>query len=62
MISLSRERLPDHEWIIADMRGLALGRRFDGNLAWDSLFHLNHQDQRRMCSLSSPTTRPQGRG
>src|ERR1043166_4883926 len=29
MISLCRERLPDHEWIIADMRHLALGRRFD---------------------------------
>jgi SAM-dependent methyltransferase len=51
MISLSRERLPDHEWIVADMRGLALGRRFDGILAWDSFFHLNHDDQRRMFAV-----------
>ncbi len=48
MISLCRKRLPDHEWIVADMRQLALGRRFDGILAWDSFFHLNHIDQRRM--------------
>ena len=51
MILLSRERLPDHEWIVADMRGLALDRRFDGILAWDSFFHLNHEDQRRMFAV-----------
>jgi SAM-dependent methyltransferase len=51
MISLCRQRLPDHEWIIADMRQLALGRRFDGILAWDSFFHLNHHDQRRMFTI-----------
>jgi hypothetical protein len=30
------------------MRTLSLGRRFDGILAWDSFFHLKHEDQRRM--------------
>src|SRR6185437_10823179 len=48
MISLCRERLPAHEWIIADMRGLALSQRFEGILAWDSFFHLDHVDQRQM--------------
>jgi hypothetical protein len=48
MISFCRDRLPDQEWIVGDMRQLALGRRFDGILAWDSFFHLNHDDQRRM--------------
>jgi ubiquinone/menaquinone biosynthesis C-methylase UbiE len=33
MISLCRERLPDQEWVVADMRHLSLGRRFDGVLA-----------------------------
>jgi hypothetical protein len=47
MISFCRDRLPD-QWIVGDMRQLALGRRFDGILAWDSFFHLNHDDQRRM--------------
>jgi cyclopropane fatty-acyl-phospholipid synthase-like methyltransferase len=51
MISLCRSRLPDHEWILADMRGLSLGRRFDGILAWDSFFHLDHDAQRRMFSV-----------
>src|ERR1700760_3472168 len=30
LISLCRSRMPDQEWIVADMRSLALGRRFDG--------------------------------
>jgi SAM-dependent methyltransferase len=51
MISFCRECLPDQEWIVADMRQLALGRRFDGILAWDSFFHLNHEDQRRMFAI-----------
>jgi SAM-dependent methyltransferase len=48
MISLCRSRLPDHAWIVADMRKLSLARRFDSILAWDSFFHLDHDDQRRM--------------
>jgi SAM-dependent methyltransferase len=51
MISLCRHRLPDQEWIVADIRQLALGRRFDGILAWDSFFHLNFADQRRMFAV-----------
>jgi 2-polyprenyl-3-methyl-5-hydroxy-6-metoxy-1,4-benzoquinol methylase len=30
LISLWRTRMPGQEWIAADMRSLALGRRFDG--------------------------------
>ena len=48
LISLCRTRMPDQEWIIADMRSLAIGRRFGGILAWDSFFHLRHDDQRKM--------------
>jgi SAM-dependent methyltransferase len=47
-ISLCRDRLPDEEWIVADMRSLALGRQFAGVLAWDSFFHLEPDDQRAM--------------
>src|SRR5262249_11118687 len=50
LISLCRGRMPDQEWIIADMRTLALARQFIGILAWDSFFHLRHEDQRRMFS------------
>ena len=50
-ISLCRSRLPDHEWIVGDMRRLSLGRSFHGILAWDSFFHLNHDDQRNMFDI-----------
>ena len=45
LITLCRSRMPDQEWIIADMRSLSLGRQFGGILAWDSFFHLRHEDR-----------------
>jgi len=48
LIALCRERMPDQEWIVSDMRGLQLGRTFDGILAWDSFFHLAPDAQRAM--------------
>jgi SAM-dependent methyltransferase len=48
LIALCRERFPDHEWLVADMRAFDLQRRFDALLAWHSLFHLHFDDQRAM--------------
>ena len=48
LLALARARLPAQSWVLADMRGLDLGQRFAGILAWDSFFHLNHADQRGM--------------
>ncbi|RXT55938.1 SAM-dependent methyltransferase [Bosea sp. Tri-44] len=48
LIALCRERFPKQAWQVADMRSLALGQRFGGLIAWDSFFHLGHDDQRRM--------------
>ena len=48
MIALCEKRFPGCEWIVADMRGLELGRRFDAIIAWDSFFHLDHDAQRAM--------------
>ena len=48
MIELCRARFPSAAWVVADMRTLALGRRFDGLIAWDSFFHLCPEDQRAM--------------
>lgn len=48
LVALCRERFPDHDWHVADMRTLALGRTFDAILAWDSFFHLSPDDQRAM--------------
>lgn len=51
LIDMCRARFPQQEWILADMRTLTLGRRFEGLLAWDSFFHLSPEDQRGMFSV-----------
>ena len=51
MIDKCRERFPEETWLVADMRELALGERFDGILAWDSFFHLRVEDQEQMFPL-----------
>ena len=48
LVALCRKRFAGHEWVVEDMRGLELGRRFDGIVAWHSLFHLTPDDQRAM--------------
>ena len=48
MIEACRERFTTQDWIVADMRTLALQQTFSGILAWDSFFHLGYDDQRRM--------------
>jgi len=48
MIELCRARFPDSEWLVADMRQFEVSRRFEGVLAWDSFFHLDMDDQRKM--------------
>jgi SAM-dependent methyltransferase len=51
LVALCTASFPDHVWHVADMRILSLALRFDGILAWDSFFHLGHDDQRRMFSI-----------
>lgn len=48
MIAEVTTRVPAVEAIHADMRGLALGRKFDVILAFNSFFHLSAEDQRAM--------------
>jgi len=58
LIELCRARFPEGEWLVADMRELNLGRRFDGVLAWDSLFHLGLDHQRGMFPRFAAHARP----
>jgi SAM-dependent methyltransferase len=58
MLDLCRARFPDQEWIDADMRALALGRHFDGILAWNSFFHLSRDDQRAMFPIFAAHAAP----
>lgn len=45
LIALCRERFPDQDWRVADMRGLDLGRAFEGLICWHSLIHLAPDEQ-----------------
>jgi SAM-dependent methyltransferase len=58
LIGMCQARFPHQEWIVADMRTLSLGRRFDGILAWDSFFHLCPEDQRQVFPIFRCHARP----
>ena len=60
MVELFQARLPSQQARVADMRTLALEQRFYGVLAWDSFFHLNHQDQRQMFTTFRAHVAPHG--
>lgn len=42
------ERLPRGEFLVADMRKLSFEKKFDLIIAWNSFFHLSHEEQRLM--------------
>jgi SAM-dependent methyltransferase len=58
LIELCKRRFPDRAWLVADMRTLALGKTFQGLIAWDSFFHLSPQDQRQMFPIFSRHAAP----
>jgi SAM-dependent methyltransferase len=60
MLSLARERFPDHRWLEADMRSLDLGSMFDGVLSWNASFHLTIQEQRDTIPLLAKHVAPAG--
>lgn len=47
LIAEARATLPDGDWRVGDLRTLDLDTRFDGLIAWCSLFHLTTEDQRQ---------------
>jgi SAM-dependent methyltransferase len=58
MIAMCREHHPQGDWHISDMRTLRLGKAFGGILAWDSLFHLHPEDQRKMFPIFGAHANP----
>lgn len=58
MITRCRERFPQANWHIADMRCLNLPHAFDGLIAWDSFFHLTRNHQRAMFPRFAQHARP----
>lgn len=61
MIELARKRFPRHRWLQIDMRRLAIADRFEGVVAWSSLFHLEHDDQEAMIARIATWLKPGGR-
>jgi 2-polyprenyl-3-methyl-5-hydroxy-6-metoxy-1,4-benzoquinol methylase len=45
MIQKCQKRYPTGDWRLEDMREVDLSRKFDAIIAWDSFFHLPHNDQ-----------------
>jgi len=60
LIDICKRRFPKQHWMVADMRDLCLGARFNGIIAWDSFFHLCPKDQRRMFPLFRKHSAPNG--
>ena len=60
MITICKGRYPKGVWIEADMRSLALERRFDAIIAWDSFFHLAQGEQRAMFPIFQRHIAPNG--
>lgn len=60
MLAIARHRFPDTRFVLADMRSLALGARFDAVNAWHSLFHLAPDEQRAMFATFVRHLRPGG--
>lgn len=59
LVGYCRDRFPQADWHVADMRELSLGQCFDGLLAWHSFFHLAADDQRRMFGIFAAHAKPQ---
>lgn len=47
MIEKARRNVPEATFIIGDIISLEIDRKFDGILAWDSLFHLPLENQEK---------------
>lgn len=55
MLSLCKERFPDHQWIFGDMRNLEVEDFFEAIISWGAFFHLTIDQQRdslpKVCNL-----------
>lgn len=61
MLEECAARVPAVERVLADMRGLTLGRSFDIILAFNSFFHLTPADQRTMFPVFARHAAPDAR-
>ena len=60
MLDIARKNLPEAMFMQIDMRELALDRKFDVVLAWNSFFHLPSADQPAMFGIFEKHLKPAG--
>ncbi|WP_205511174.1 class I SAM-dependent methyltransferase [Longitalea arenae] len=51
MLEIAKKNFPSIKFVLADMRQLSLGQKFDAIIAWHSLFHLPPEDQPPMFQI-----------
>lgn len=61
LIAHARQTLPEGKWTVGDMRALDEGGRYDGVIAWHSLFHLTPQEQEATVPRLARLVAPGGR-
>ena len=60
MIDIARQRFPDHDWSVGDMRNQLPGRQFHGLVSWNGFFHLSPDEQRRALPQMAAAVLPGG--
>ncbi len=60
MIDIARRRFPDCNFLVDDMRNIALAQKFSAIVAWHSLFHLPPIDQRSIFARLAHHLKPGG--
>ena len=60
LIEIAKERLPQGNFFVGDMRKLSLNKKFDLVIAWNSYFHLTQDEQRDMFDIFVAHLNPSG--
>lgn len=60
ILKIAKANFPSTEFILQDMRKLALNNKFDAIIAWHSFFHLPASDQPAMFKIFAEHLNPNG--
>ena len=60
MLEKAKQRFPEAQFILEDMRDIDLDQHFDAIIAWHSFFHLPPSDQKAMFKVFTMHLKPQG--
>ena len=60
MLKIAKQRFPNNDWFLQDMRQLHIGKTFEGLISWNSFFHLNQHEQHGVISKFNEHLQPGG--